>query len=355
VLLASNLCLPARTSCSYLSYGGNYGPPWGFLFDSLANDELLVGLNETRLNQRIRGFLAAAASQSNMTQGNHILMTMGTDFTYKEAHIGFSNYDLLIGTIMNYQRFQQINVSDFFGSSSRFDRVNIFYSNPDYYTQQKYKETVKSRRRQRQQQQQQQQQNQLVERPIEASSGAEAGTVNWTTKKDDFFPYSNDPNSFWTGYFTSRSGLKRLERVASSFLLAARQIDAMPEPQATPSGASVAHGTFVNDDGDDPPSPLFALEDAVGVAQHHDAVSGTAKQHVADDYSLRLADGVNRAALHVTQKLKRIMLKAAPSPANTQADAQQQQQLTNLGYCPLLNETLCPISEVRLYLFFFNS
>ena len=29
----------------------------------------------------------------------------------------------------------------------------------------------------------------------------------------------------------------------------------------------------------------------MGVAQHHDAVSGTEKQAVADDYALRLAQG----------------------------------------------------------------
>ena len=29
----------------------------------------------------------------------------------------------------------------------------------------------------------------------------------------------------------------------------------------------------------------------MGVAQHHDAVSGTSKQHVADDYAKRLAIG----------------------------------------------------------------
>lgn len=30
---------------------------------------------------------------------------------------------------------------------------------------------------------------------------------------------------------------------------------------------------------------------AMAVAQHHDAVSGTEKQHVADDYAKRLANG----------------------------------------------------------------
>ena len=33
----------------------------------------------------------------------------------------------------------------------------------------------------------------------------------------------------------------------------------------------------------------------MGVAQHHDAVSGTEKQEVAFDYALRLAQGVNSA------------------------------------------------------------
>lgn len=37
----------------------------------------------------------------------------------------------------------------------------------------------------------------------------------------------------------------------------------------------------------------FGLGDALGIAQHHDAVSGTAKQHTTNDYAKRLAIGVS--------------------------------------------------------------
>jgi hypothetical protein len=33
----------------------------------------------------------------------------------------------------------------------------------------------------------------------------------------------------------------------------------------------------------------------MGIVQHHDAVSGTEKQNVADDYALRLAQGIDSA------------------------------------------------------------
>lgn len=33
----------------------------------------------------------------------------------------------------------------------------------------------------------------------------------------------------------------------------------------------------------------------MGLLQHHDAVSGTEKQHVADDYAQRLSDGIDQA------------------------------------------------------------
>lgn len=44
--------------------------------------------------------------------------------------------------------------------------------------------------------------------------------------------------------------------------------------------------------------------EAMGVMQHHDAVSGTERQHVADDYVQRLSQGVDAAL--VSNKKTRI-------------------------------------------------
>lgn len=44
-----------------------------------------------------------------------------------------------------------------------------------------------------------------------------------------------------------------------------------------------------------------SLADALAIAQHHDAVSGTEKQHVADDYAKRLSIGYNEVKLDLSR------------------------------------------------------
>lgn len=76
------------------------------------------------------------------------------------------------------------------------------------------------------------------------------------------------------GYFTSRATSKGWIREATAYLQAARQLEVLTASQA------------------DSPSPnTDSLEEAVSLLQHHDAITGTEKQHVTDDYHVRLARG----------------------------------------------------------------
>jgi alpha-mannosidase len=213
----------------------------------------------------------------------------------------------MIGSLMKFQQWSLVDIPSLLGP--RFERINIFYSSPEYYTDWKYQQT----------------RIQKVSREDDIRQST-ADSVQWSTKTDDFFPYSDCPHCFWAGYYTSRSAFKRFERASSAFLMAARQIEAFPEPDAA---------TMDCDYDCDCDQPLFALEDASGIVQHHDAVSGTAKQHVANDYSKRLQAGMDQAAAFVVSKLRRLLVGNSNSTA-----------LSNLSYCQLINETICEVSQV---------
>ncbi len=217
----------------------------------------------------------------------------------------------MISSILEMQRLNRIDVPAIFGP--RFDTIQIFYSSPEYYTECKYTELQASKAN--------------LEQPMQQLRKYQGTNITYKVKTDDFMPYSDCEHCFWTGYFTSRAGLKRLERVASSVLMATRQLDSLVDNNTTGQGRRNELSC---------PSALHTLADASGVAQHHDGVSGTSKQHVADDYAARLQDGINQVAACASRKLRRLLLGSNAS-----------QYWHDLRYCQLLNETKCDVSQVN--------
>ncbi|CAF1357329.1 unnamed protein product [Adineta ricciae] len=132
----------------------------------------------------------------------------------------------------------------------------------------------------------------------------------WTTKRDDFFPYAMVPASYWTGYYTSRPALKFYERYANNILQVTRQLNGFAQTNSRET--------------------IFVLSEALGLAQHHDAVSGTEKQHVANDYAQRLADGIDRVMNVINNAYERLL------PKNNRTASTSQQFL-----CSYLNISAC--------------
>ena len=207
---------------------------------------------------------------------------------------------MLIESVTNFQLWGKIDVPFMFGP--RFDKLNIFYSSPEYYTECKNTEFRASR---------------VIQGSSQLKSNAQ-----FSVKTDDFFPYSDCEHCFWTGYFASRASLKRLERAASSFLLSTRQLLSMLLPDA---------GSVESEDA------LYRLEDAVAIIQHHDGVSGTSKQHVAYDYARRVQAGINGVESLTANALRKLFLGRNAS-----------RYLADLSYCQLLNETTCEVSQVSV-------
>ncbi|VDK47310.1 unnamed protein product [Gongylonema pulchrum] len=89
----------------------------------------------------------------------------------------------------------------------------------------------------------------------------------------DFFPYASGNHSYWTGFYTSRPTFKGFIRQSSALL------------QLIKMHRSFALQTTSNN----------LLRSAVTLSQHHDAVTGTARENVTRDYKLRLSRGWDEA------------------------------------------------------------
>lgn len=187
-----------------------------------------------------------------------------------------------MGSDFNYQ-----NAHGWYTEMDRFinwvnqdGRVNTFYSTPSLYTDAKY-----------------------------------AANETWPLKLGDFFPYADCAHCYWTGYFTSRPALKGYVRMLSSYYLFARQLEVLVGRKSSGPNTDL-------------------LAEAMAICQHHDAVSGTEKQHTANDYAKRLSIGSSEAIILVNEALSCLVGTAKTNTCGNTTTVFEQCPLLNLSYCP---------------------
>ena len=144
-----------------------YWSPDHLGFDILDNDDV----NEAFVDDKdLTTFNADIATDSLMSQliemkkiykTNHLMVPIGGDFNYGNAHQNYKSTDRLI-RYMN----------------QKFSNVTLLYSTPGRYIDALY---------------------QL--------------NTTWPVRYEDLMPYGDGPNDYWTGYFTSRPNSKRQVRV----------------------------------------------------------------------------------------------------------------------------------------------
>lgn len=208
----------------------HYSNPTNFCFDVLCNDGIVTDDN---VAIKANTFVEYFKEMSKSYKTKELMHTAGDDFHFMESERNYGSYDKLFKFIKDH--------SDEY-------KVNVFYSNPSQYLSAIY--------------------------PLNAS---------YPVKTDDFFPYADQTNAYWTGYFTSRPALKGLVREEGRFLQASRRLATQLLWEKSSDYLQKHFGSL--------DKALNELEAALAIAQHHDAVAGTEKQAVVKDYEDRLLNG----------------------------------------------------------------
>lgn len=87
---------------------------------------------------------------------------------------------------------------------------------------------------------------------------------SWSTFQGDFLPYNDVPESYWTGFYSSRSALKYWVRSREAVQRSAETLVVLSAMSpASVTNLTSAVGTLAN------------IRQATAEAAHHDAVTGT--------------------------------------------------------------------------------
>jgi hypothetical protein len=105
---------------------------------------------------------------------------------------------------------------------------------------------------------------------------------SWTTRYDDMFPYADNDVTYWTGYYTSRANSKKFIRDGGHVLNSSNKLFALAALDVDTTDAEIQ--TYKD--------MKYKMMDAVGIAQHHDAITGTETTKVTKDYNNRIYEGM---------------------------------------------------------------
>jgi hypothetical protein len=125
---------------------------------------MILNKNDKNYNMdnRVRAFYANMLDHGEIERSNHIFNTFGCDMAYIDAKTNYKIMDELI------IRWNELGFNK---------TIELKYSTPTEY--------------------------------VKALSEVNNGEWNktgkkWPIRKDDMFPYSQNPNRYWNGYYTSR-------------------------------------------------------------------------------------------------------------------------------------------------------
>ena len=215
----------------------HYGPPDGFNYDWSAEDQYNNAIVDSGdeedqyikpvVDKFVADVLDQAKAYSHPDEGEaHIMFTFGEDFNYKDANTWYRNVDALI---------REVN---------KDGRVKAFYSTPSQYAKAMFDAQLKWPTK---------------EADDDWFPYGDGGGATYDVEHDQILDNGDNAHALWTGYFTSRAAWKTLVRRGSTAMQSCRTAQML---LSCPHQRGVARSALKAE----------ALE--MGVAQHHDGVSG---------------------------------------------------------------------------------
>ncbi|XP_063836494.1 lysosomal alpha-mannosidase-like [Ostrinia nubilalis] len=253
-----------------------YNAPDGFCFDFLCNDEPIIDDPDNKVyNAERRVNDFIAQIERQAKYYDHDNIMVTMGGDF--TYQSAANWFMNMDKLINHVNTHPANLSD----------INIFYSSPSCYLKAIY----------------------LYGRRDKAMY----------TEKGDHVPYDSDASTYWTGYYSSRPTLKYLARRAHLFLQVVKQI------------------TVIARTGDS--YELHLLRHAVALTLHHDAITGTSQQHVANDFTRLLSEAMDTCS----KKVSNLLSYLTPTWGSSRRSKNNQQFVT----CHQMNVSQCRFLETQ--------
>lgn len=237
-------CGPEPAICCQFDFARMHGfnyelCPWG---------QHPVETNKENVQERALKLLDQYRKKSTLYRTNTLLVPLGDDFRYisvDEAGAQFRNYQML---------FDYINSNPSLNAEAKFGTLDDYFR-----TLREEADRIN------------------YSLPGEVGSDQIGG---FPSLSGDFFTYADRQQDYWSGYYVSRPFFKAVDRVLEQTLRAAEIMMALVHGYCQRALCEKLASGFAY--------KMTAARRNLALFQHHDGVTGTAKDHVVRDYGSRM-------------------------------------------------------------------
>ncbi|XP_020107578.1 alpha-mannosidase 2 [Ananas comosus] len=236
----------------------------GFSYESCPWRVDPVETNQANVHERATKLLDQYRKKSTLYRTNTLLVPLGDDFRYvslEEAEVQFRNYQKLF---------------DYINSNLDLNAEVKFGTLEDYFL------TLRDEAEK-----------------INYSHSGELGSREiggFPSLSGDFFTYADRNQDYWSGYYVSRPFFKAVDRILEQTLRASEMMAALVLGYCQKSQCSKLPISFSH--------KLTAARRNLALFQHHDGVTGTAKDHVVEDYGTRMHTSLQDLQLFMSRAVE---------------------------------------------------